>query len=886
MSWIRESWHRFRSLIGRDAIESGLDEEIRFHVDQQAEKNIGKGMTPAEARRQALVRFGGLERVKEYTRDEFRTPLLEDVARDLRYGARSLLRAPGFTIVATLTLALGIGANTAIFSVVNTVLLKPLTYREPDRIAFVWERNTTIGKDRDLVAPPNYLDWKAQNSVFDALGAYRVNGFALTGAGEPESVTAITVSASLFRVLGVDALVGRTFNEDEETRKDRVVVLRHDFWQRRFGGDRSLVGKSITLTGAPFTVVGVMPPGFQFPDGNPGDLYSPLLFAPIELGGRRTHSLTVLGRLKDGVSIDAASANMSAIAQGIAAADQGSNPETSLVGAHDLLVEDVRLGLLVLLGTVGFVLLIACANVANLLLVRASARRGEMAMRAALGAGRRRLIRQLLTESVLLAVIGSALGLLVAWSVLGLLVRISPPDLPRIDQVGLDITVLMFVTVVTLLAGIGFGVVPALQASGANLVDATQESRVRRQRGRSALVVAEVALSLVLLAGAGLMIRSFVKVQNLDLGFQAENVLTAQIFLPGNRYPVDQGQFRPTASGVTPPQLSKPAAFYAQLMESLKDTPGLESIGAVSSLPLNPVGIDYDLPIIVQGRPRPRVGDEPQADFRIATPDYFPTMRIALKSGRLFTEFDGPDTAPVVIINETMASQMFPGEEPIGQRLLLYGKPREIIGVVASVKHHGFSRDPRPEMVVPNRQFQLGGMTIVARSRIDPSILGATIARAVHAIDPALPLSRVQTMEEFESASVAQPRFTALLLAGFALLAMTLALVGVYGVMAYIVSQRRREIGVRMALGAERPDVVWMVVRHGVALAGIGIAIGLAGAAAGTRLIERLLFGVSATDPISLLGAAAALGIASLAATCVPAFRAARVAPVTALRSE
>ena len=326
MSWIRESWHRFRSLIGRDAIESGLDEEIRFHVDQQAEKNIGKGMTPAEARRQALVRFGGLERVKEYTRDEFRTPLLEDVARDLRYGARSLLRAPGFTIVATLTLALGIGANTAIFSVVNTVLLKPLTYREPDRIAFVWERNTAIGKDRDLVAPPNYLDWKAQNSVFDALGAYRVNGFALTGAGEPESVTAITVSASLFRVLGVDALVGRTFNEDEETRKDRVVVLRHDFWQRRFGGDRSLVGKSITLTGAPFTVVGVMPPSFQFPDGNPGDLYSPLLFAPIELVGRRTHSLTVLGRLKDGVSIDAASANMTCYRTGYCRRRPGEQP--------------------------------------------------------------------------------------------------------------------------------------------------------------------------------------------------------------------------------------------------------------------------------------------------------------------------------------------------------------------------------------------------------------------------------------------------------------------------------------------------------------------------------------------------------------------------------
>ena len=885
MSWIGERWYRMRSVVRRNAVEDGLNEEMRFHIDQQTEKNISRGMTPAEARRQALIRFGGVERVKEDTRDEFRPALFEDFVRDLRYGARALLRAPGFTAVATLTLALGIGANTAIFSVVNGVLLKPLSYREPDRLVFVWERNTTIGKDRDLVAPPNYQDWQAQNSVFDALGAYRVLGFELTGSGEPERLTAITVTASLFRVLGIDALIGRTFTEEEEQRRDRVVVLHHEFWQRRFGGDRSLVGKSITLTGAPFTVVGVMPPDFRFPEGIPGDLYSPLIFAPNELQGRRTHSLTVVGRLQDGATIDGAQANMTTLARGIAAADQGSNPDAAVVGAHDLIVEDVRLGLLVLLGTVAFVLLIACANVANLLLVRASSRRGEMAMRSALGAGRRRLIRQLLTESVLLAMVGSALGMAVAWSVLGVLVRFSPPGLPRIDQVSIDVTVLMFVTVVALLAGIGFGVAPALQVSAANLVEATQESRVRRQRGRAALVVAEVALSLILLAGAGLMIRSFVKLQNLDLGFESKNVLTAQIFLPGNRYPVDPGQFQPAPPGVTS-QLSKPAAFYTRLMETLATTPGLESVGAVSSLPLNPVGIDYDMPVIIEGRPKPRVGEEPQADFRMATPDYFRTMRIALKNGRLFTEFDGPDSKPVMIINETMASQMFPGDDPIGKRVLLYGKAREIVGVVASVKHHGFSREPRPEMVVPNRQFQLGGMTIVARSSLEPSVIGAAIARAAHAMDPELPVSRVLTMEEFQSASVAQPRFTALLLAGFAMLAMSLALVGVYGVMAYVVSQRTREIGVRIALGAERQDVVWMVVRHGVVLAGIGIAIGLIGAVAATRLMERLLFGVSATDPITFVAAVVTLGIASVAATCVPALRAARVAPVIALRCE
>jgi putative ABC transport system permease protein len=885
VSWIGESWHRLRSLVDRDALERELDEELRFHIDQQTEKNIRCGLTPAEARRQAFIKFGGVERIKESTRDEFRPAFFEDFVRDLRYGARALGRAPGFTAVAALTLALGIGANTAIFSVVNTILLKPLPYSAPDRLVFVWERNTAIGKDRDVVAPPNYLDWKSQNSVFDALGAYRINGSALTGAGEPESVTAITLSSSLFRVLGVEPLVGRTFTDEEEARRDRVVVLRHEFWQRRFGGDRSLVGRTITLTGAAFTVVGVMPPSFRFPEGNPGDLYSPLVFGANELTGRRTHSLTVLGRLKSGVTIDAASANMSAIAQAIAAADNTSNPDASVVGAHDLLVEDVRLGLLVLLGTVGFVLLISCANVANLLLVRATARRSEMAMRAALGAGRLRLIRQLLTESVLLAVVGSALGMLVAWSTMGLLVRVSPPDLPRIDQVGIDTTVLLFVTAIALLAGLGFGVAPALQVSGANLVDATQESRVRRQRGRSALVVAEVALSLVLLAGAGLMIRSFLKLQDLDLGFQAENVVTAQIFLPGTRYPTDPGQYRPT-SATTAPQLSKPAAFYAQLLETLAATSGIESVGAVSSLPLNPVGVDFDLPVIVEGRPRPRAGEEPQADFRIATPDYFRTMRIVLTSGRVFTEFDGPDATPVAIINQTMANQMFAGENPVGQRLLLYGKSREIIGVVAPVKHHGFSRDPRPEMVLPSRQFQLGAMTIVARSRIEPAVLGATITRAVHRLDPELPVSRIRTMEEFLSASVAQPRFTAMLLAGFALLAMALALVGVYGVMAYAVGQRTREIGLRMALGAERSDVMWMVVRHGVALAGLGIVIGLIGAMGGTRLLERLLFGVSATDPMTFVAAATALGVASVVATCIPAFRAARVTPVTALRCE
>jgi putative ABC transport system permease protein len=882
-------FHWVRSLVrnifhGRTS-DAELGADVESYVNLLTDEKLAAGMTPDLARRAALLEIGGVEAVKEEARAVRAGAALAELWQDAGYALRIARRDPGFTIVAVLTLALGIGANTAIFSVVNTILLKPLSYRDPNRLVFVWERNPSIGKDRDPVAPPNFQDWKAQNTVFEELGAYRFGRFALSGVDDPESVVALTASSSLFRVLGVDAAVGRPFTDEEERRRDRVVVLGHEFWQRRFGGDKTVVGRSITLTGASFVVVGVMPATFRFPDGNPVDIYSPLIFAPNELTGRRGHSLTVIGRLKDGVTIAGASASLGTIARGIAAHDSGSNPDVTVIGAHDLLVEDVRLGLVILLATVGFVLLIACANVANLLLVRATARRGEIAIRAALGAGRLRLVRQLLTESVLLAFLGGILGTLVAWWVLGLFVRVSPPDLARMDQVKIDTTVLLFVSALAALTGVGFGIAPALQVAGSSLIDATKESRFRRHGGRSLLVISEIALSLILLAGAGLMIRSFLKLQELDLGFQPRDVLTAQIVLPQSRYPVDPTQYQPGPSGATPP-LSKPSAFFAQLMDRLTALPGVQSAGAVTSLPLNPVGIDFDLPVVVEGRPRPRAGEEPQADFRIATSDYFRTMKIPLLRGREFTEFDSPTTTSVVVINETMARQMFPGEDPLGRRLLLYGRPREIVGLVGSVRHHGFSRDARPEMILPYRQFQLGGMTLVVRSSLEPSALAAAITKQVHAIDPDLPVFRVRTMQDLFADSVAQPRFTTLLLAGFACLAMTLALVGVYGVMSYTVSQRTQEIGVRMALGAGRSDVVWMVVRHGMLLAVVGIAVGLGVAAAGTRLMAGLLFGVTATDPVTFIAAAAALAVASLTATYIPALRAARVAPVTALRSE
>ena len=881
-----------RNTIHARASDADLRDNVHSYVDLLTEEKIAAGMAPDAAHRAALLEFGGVDTVTEQTREARAGAQLAQVWQDARYAMRIAWRDWSFSGVAVLTLALGIGANTAIFSVVNAVLLKPLPYRDPDRLVLLWERNASIGKARDPVAPLNFQDWRTRNTVLEHIGAYRFRGFALSGVETPERVDALAMSGSVFRVLDVNALVGRSFTEEEERRGDRVVVLAHEFWQRRFGGDRTLVGRSITLNGASFTVVGVMPPGFAFPDGNPVDVYAPLVFTQEDLNGRGAHTLAVIGRLKKLVSVEEASADIGRIARSIAAEDPRSNPDVTIAGAHNVLVEDVRLGLLILLGTVGFVLLIACGNIANLLLVRAASRRREMAIRAALGATRRRLLRQLLTESLLLAAIGGAVGVLVAWGLLQLFVRINPPDFARVDLVAIDPMVLLFAIGIAMVTGVVFGIAPALRVSQSGLTDATKTggyhttAAFRRNSGRSMLLVAEIALSLMLLAGAGLMIRSLAKAQTLDLGFRTSGVLTGNIFLPAAKYPVDSSQFRPRPDD--PPRAvdSKPSVFFAQLEERLSVLPGVQAVGAVSSLPLNPVGLDFDLPVIVQGRPRPRGGEEPQADFRLATTGYFRTMGIPLLKGRAFTEFDGPNSAPVVVINDTTARQMFPGEDPLGRQIVLYSRPREIVGVVGSVRHHGFSRDARPEMILPYRQFQFGGMTLVVRSALNPADLGAAVERTVQSLDPDLPVSGIRTMDDLLADSVAQPRFTTMLLAGFACLALTLALVGVYGVMSYAVSQRTREIAVRMALGAHRQEVVWMIVRQGMVVTAIGVIVGLGGAAAGTRVMAGLLFDVTATDPPTFAAAAAALVLASFGACYIPALRAARVAPVTILKSE
>jgi putative ABC transport system permease protein len=881
-----------RNLFRGSARDRELRADIDGYVDLLTDEKIAAGLSPAAARRAARLECGSIDAVKDDTRRVRAGAWLIEAGQDARYAVRMMRRDRSFTAIAIVTLALGIGANTAIFSVVNAVLLQPLPYRGADRLVLVWERNAA--KERDPVAPANYQEWSRENGSFQDLGAYRFRGFALDDATAPEQLQGLSVSSSVFRVLAADPLLGRVFTDEEQQRGDRVVVLAHDFWQRRFGGQASVIGRLMSLNDAAFTIVGVMPASFTFPDGNPVDLYSPLIVTASESTNRGAHVLAVVARLKDDVTIERATADLRRIAQHIAAADSISNPDVTVAGAHDVLVEDVRLGLVVLFGTVGFVLLIACANVANLLMVRATSRRREVGVRAALGANRGRLLRQLLTESVLLAGVGAAAGVLLARSLLAAFRGFHPPNLPRADQIAIDTSVLVFVTIAALITGVIFGTIPALQSASPRLSDATKASGrtfTAHNRGRSALLVCEIALSLMLLAGAGLMIRSLLKLHSLDLGFSPGGLFTAQLTLPAARYPVPpppqalaRGQFRPDPR-VTP-QDTKPYLLFQELEQRLRNAPGIEAVGAVSALPLNPVGTDYDLPVIVEGRPRSRAGEETEADFRVVTAGYFRAMRIPLIAGREFTEFDGPASTPVVIINEITARALFGDANPIGQRLRLYGRSREIVGVVGSLRHHGFTRDPRPEMVLPYRQFQFSSMTLVVRSAMTQTSVESTIKTAVQSLDAQLPVYRLRAMDEFLADSIAQPRFVTFVLGGFAALALVLALVGVYGVMSYIVGQRQREIAVRIAVGARRLDVIAMIVGQSVGYTAVGILAGLAAAAAGTRLMSGLLFGVTATDSATFASATAAVILAALAATAIPAWRAARTTPVSALRVE
>jgi predicted permease len=800
---------------------------------------------------------------------------METLLQDIRYGVRMLVKNRSFTAVAVLALALGIGANTAIFSVVNSVLLRPLAFQDPDKLVRVEEHHAAWGHSAGLTFA-TYIDATARCRSLQNLSAYRTWNFNLTDEGEPEQASGSLVTANFFAGLGVQPLLGRTFHHNEDQPgNDKVVVIGHGLWQRRFGADPNAIGKTIKVNDERHTIIGVMPRGFLFPEQS--DLWTPLVVDTLK-ANRRAHLLRVIGRLQPGATAEQARGELAAIAAQIDEQNPGVDPDLTfnLIGLHEQLVAPVRSALFVLFGAVGFVLLIACTNVANLLLARNATREKELAIRAALGAGQLRLIRQLLTESLMLALLGGLLGFLFArWGV-ALIIASSPGDIPRLDEVSIDGRVLLFTFAASLLTGMLFGLVPALQSAKVDLNTALKEGARRssgttRHRLRRYLVVAEIALALVLLIGAGLLINSFKRLLDVDPGFNPQNVLTMQLYLPGSQDGMDQQK----------------TAFLSQALERIRTIPGVESAGLANCLPITG-GPNTDFEII--GRPVPDIGDEPSADIRIIDTDYFRALKIPLRQGRWFTERDTARAPQVMVINETMARRFWPGEDALGKRVTMkdWGDPLtgEIIGVVGDVKANGLDTETGSMIYWPHTQFPTGFNRVVIRTTSDPSNLIAAVKHQVWSVNKNQPIADIKSMEQVLAASVARRRFNMALLGGFAVIALLLASVGIYGVMSYTVTQRTREIGIRMALGAARRDIIRMVMQQGVSLALLGIGAGLVGALALTRLLSSLLFGVSATDPITFITISLILTGVALGACFVPARRATKVDPMIALRYE
>ena len=805
---------------------------------------------------------------------------LETLIKDVRYGIRKLIKAPAFTVVAVIALALGIGANAAIFSVVNGVLLSPLPFKESERLLII--RETKLPQFPEFsVSPGNFLDWEKQNSVFEQLVAVNGTALNLLGTGEPERVRGQNVTHGFLTMLGVQPQLGRDFlPEEDQPDHNSVVLLSYGLWQRRFGGNPNIVNQNINLSGQSCTVVGVMPPNFHFMD-NDAELWRPIGFTAQQSQSHGGHYLAAVGRLKPGITVDQARAEMTTIAGRLAAQypDANTGWSVKVLPLLDYSVRSIKPALMVLLVAVAFVLLIACANVANLLLARAAGRQKEISIRTALGAGRWRVVRLLLTESLLLSLIGGALGLMLAKWGMGLLLTLAPETLPRMTNVSLDGRVLLFTVAITVLTGLIFGLVPALQASKPNLNETMKDAGRgsteggRRQLIRSALVIAEVAAALILLVGAGLMMKSFWRLQQVDPGFNPENTLTATVSLPRVKYPEENQQ----------------VSFYKQLVENVATLPGVQSVGATQVVPLS--GNDYLLAFEIQGRPPVQPGNVPSTNFYSVSADYFSAMGIPLRRGRLFTERDNKDSPHVALINETMAKRTFPGEDPIGKRITFDTGEKnpdwfEVVGIVGDVKQYGLDQPTTLQTYEPYTQQTFPSMTLVVRTKGDPTNLSAAIRSEVLKLDKDQPVSSIKTLQQFFSNSISQQQFSMLLLGVFAAVALVLATVGIYGVLSYAVTQRRHEIGIRMALGARAPDVLRLVLINGMSLALIGVILGLGGAFGLTRLMETLLFEVKATDIITYATVALGLLVVALAACYIPARRATKVDPLVALRYE
>ena len=807
--------------------------------------------------------------------------------KDIQFGIRNLLKRPALTGIAIVTLALGIGANTAIFSVVNAIILRPLPYRDSDRLVAIWGNLHKTGLEEIEISAPEFTDFKQQCKSFEQLAAYTTQGFNLTGVADPERLRGALVSATLFAALKTDAQQGRTFApEEDQFGHDQVAVLSHGLWLRRFGGDPQIVNKTISLDGQVVSVVGIMPAGFHFPDKDT-EIWKPLAFEPDLLteNNRGSHFLNVIGRLYAGVTLPQAQADIDGITARLSQEHRSTYPSgfsTKVRSLHEDLVGNLRTALFVLLGAVGLVLAVACANVAHLLLANAAARYREVAIRAALGANRIRLVRQFLTESLMLSLVGGGAGLLLAvWGV-STLVAFIPKDTPRVNEIRLDYRVLLFTLGISIITGVLFGLAPALQATKTDLIDALKEggrgssAGRRRLQLRGLLVISEFALALVLLIGAGLMIKSFIRLQEVKPGFEPAGLLTFRIALPDAKYP----------------QLPKSRAFFEQLFDRLKAHPEVKSVGAINILPFS--GSSSDRTFAIEGQPVPPGQPSPDEQIRFVSAGYFTSMGIPLLKGRDITARDLPDTPQVIIANDALVRKYWPNQDPLGKRISFSRRePKwyEIVGVVGNVKHRGLDIEDKPEFYVPFLQplfadANVPPMYVVVRAANQPGTIGAVVRNDVAALDRDQPVSSLMTMEQRISDSVAPRRFNMFLLGLFAALALILAAIGIYGIMAFSVGQRTHEIGVRMALGARSGDVLKLVLRNGLALALIGIALGLAIAFAATRVMSTLLYGVSATDPVTFLGEALLLAFVALLACYIPARRATKVDPLVALRYE
>jgi putative ABC transport system permease protein len=809
---------------------------------------------------------------------------MNSLIQDLRFSFRMLLKKPAFTLIVAFALALGIGANTAIFSVINAVLLRPLPYKNPENLVWLRETNPKSDIKDEPASPPNYLDWKTSGQSFEDMGAFVSTTLTLSSGGEPERIPAVYVTEGFFSVLGVSAAAGRVFTpEEDKPGSNRVILLSHSLFNRRFGADPSIIGNAITINGNPYTVVGVLPANFKNP--RPADRKPPEVWVPLAVNyneqARRGDYLSVIARLKPGATVEQARAEMDTITNRLEQQypDTNTGWSATVTPLHERFVGDVRPALMLLLGAVGFLLLIACANVANLLLARSTARQKEIAIRSALGARRGRIVQQLLTESLLLSLAGGALGLLIAFWGVDALTSLSLGSIPRLNEVGVDGRALGFTLGVSLLTGVIFGLLPALQASNPNLNETLKEGGRSYNEGagggrlRNALAATEVALALMLLIGAGLMVRSFMRLQNVDAGFNPQRTLTAGLFLPSTKY--KEG-----------PQV---AAFFKELLGKAQSLPGVESAGAIDTLPLS--GGGDVIAFVVEGHPPLQPTDDtPDAEYRVVTNDYFRTMGIPLLRGRFLEDQDNANAPWAMVINETMARRYFPDEDPIGKRINT-GDPqkspwRTVVGIVRDTRHESLSAEPYSQMYAAHAQIPRRALSLVLRTSSDPMSLVSALRGEVADMDKDLPMSNVMTMEQILSESIAQPRFNMMLITIFAVVALALASVGVYGVISYSVSQRTHEIGVRIALGAQPGDIFKMVLGQGLKLSLLGVGAGLVAAFALTRVMSGLLYGVQATDPVTFAIIPAILTAIALLASYIPARRATKVDPMVSLRYE